>query len=549
MINLMQGGTGTGKEIRVSSRNPERIWVVLILIGALIFRLRDLGFLLPYYYYSDEQDVAQIALRMLQTGDLNPHYFWYGSFPIYWTTMLDGLVLGVRCWLSGGINTIGECIRNFGVYDQGFLLFYLGRATSLLFGLGTIYLTFLLGKRVFNRAAGYLSAIFLAISPFHIFFSQVFKVDISLLFWILLTVYFSLNIYEGGGLKNYLGAGLGAGLALSTKYEFLVILPILLAVILRGGWKGVFSWSPVFSAYLALLIFILTCPFSVLSSPEFFQQLKILAIGEQSVANFRVAASGFFSLRFVYELLLIFPFFFGPLVYLCALPGLWESGRTDFRKLLIIISFPLSYLVFSGWFSKLVILQYELPYFPFIVILGSGGMVSLWRQSGRRRILGLACLVASLCFFLSDLAIPHFKEHFQVYREAGDWINREIPKNKKVMTYFWQYPSTRHFGFEPEINMVKVTDVSIPKVRESFPDYLILTDSHIFREPRCPCHFEGYLDLLERLSQKNFEGYQLAREFRPSRFWEWFAGRVYPEMKDFRIRVFSRAPGENGENR
>ncbi|MDD5223070.1 MAG: glycosyltransferase family 39 protein [bacterium] len=536
-----------GQSFWVKIRESDRVLIAGILLLALVFRLPHLNFLLPFFEYGDEGDVVGAAWRILQTGDPNPHFFWYGSFPIYWTTLLYGLVLGARClspalginWVTGGIGTVGECIKGFGIYDQGLLLFYLGRVTSIAFGLGTIYLTYLLGRRLFGRRTGSLAALFLAISPFHIFFSQVFKVDISLLFWIFLTCYFSLNIYERGDLQDFVWAGVCGGLALSTKYNFFVFLPVLFAVGLKTGWRGWFSKKFLFCGYVAAVVFFLTCPYSVLDFAAFRDQLGAqMGQNQQHLIQFRTDPSSFFYRRFFYQVFILFPFFFGPLIYPAAALGLVLFSRKDWRKALIFIAFPVGYFVFSGSVSQLAMPQYQLPYFPFIVILGAEALRFFLAGPTRLRLAGGLLLGLSLVFFLSDLKIPHFQGQFQVYREAGEWINQEIPKDKKVATYFGTYHSTRHFGFRNELVIRRAADFSLAGLEKYDPDFLAVAESSLFQEERFIKSFQGYREVIQAVSRG--EKYRLVRSFRPAGAWEAWAGIVYPEMKGFRISVYKK---------
>ncbi|MDD5223071.1 MAG: glycosyltransferase family 39 protein [bacterium] len=522
---------------------------VLLLLG-LALRLHHLDFLIPYFEYSDENDLVKAALRIVQTGDLNPHFYSYGSFPIYWTALLYDLVLGARClspalginWVGGEVGTIGECIRNFGINDQGFLLLGLGRFTSILFGLGTIVIAFILARRIWGRGAGYISALFLTVAPFHIFFSQVFKVDISLAFWMLLVVYFSLDIYERGSIGSFLWAGLAAGLVMSTKYNFLILLPFLLAPVLRSGWEGLFSWKVLIGGYLAAMVFVLTCPYSVLDFRNFYHQLTVqMNVNQQFLWIYRYDPASFFHRRFFYQIFLIFPAFFGPIIYVASAYGFFLLVRKDWRLTILLLSFPVAYFFFTAGVSELVPPQYQLPYLFFFVILGTQGMLELWKSAGWRRGAGGALLVLSLIFFLSDLWIPHFQGQFGVYQKAGRWIDREIPKDKPVLDFFWQVPATGHFRFAREEREAKADRLSVARVREANPDYLILTDSQIFKEPRCPCHFEGYLELLDWLFYgEGRKEYYLVKEFRLEPTWEWLAGKVYRQMQGFRITVWSR---------
>lgn len=520
---------------------PEHAWWVSLLVVAFLLRLRGLDFLLPYFEFSDEGDVARAALGILATGDLNPHFFWYGSFPIYLTAGLYGVVLA-GLWIGQGTGgSLSDFISAFGIYDYHGLLFYLGRFTSVAFGLLTIYLTYLVGRRLFGKKEGGCAALFLAISPFHINFSQVFKVDISLLLWVLLTLHFSLNIYEEGRIKDYLWAGVSIGLALATKYNFFTLLPVLFAAGLREGWRGVFSRKLLFSGYIAALVFALTCPFALLDFSSFRQQLAVqMGVNQQYLIYFRTDPSQFIYSRLGYQVFILFPFFFGPLVYLASpfgLGGLWKKNK---KLVMLFLSFPLTYFLFSGGVSRLVMPQYQLPYFPFVAILGAPAMFSLLKMSRRFRAGGMVLFVLSALFFLSDLFVPHFRGHLNVYREAGEWIDRELAKDRTAVTYFWVYHSTRKFQFREETTVETAATFTRDLLEERSPDYIIYSESSVFHESRFAGTFRSFWEAVDWIGRQGT--YRLVKSFRPPRVWEWFAGKVYREMKDFQISVYEKSP-------
>ena len=123
-------------------------WLVfIILFIALAFRLNYLGFLIPYYIYPDERSLVEVPLNILQTHDLNPHFYKYASFSFYWMAAIYHLILGI-CWLfQGGGLSFSQFLTGFNLDGLNFLLFYAGRLTAVGFGLGTIYLTYLIGKK------------------------------------------------------------------------------------------------------------------------------------------------------------------------------------------------------------------------------------------------------------------------------------------------------------------------------------------------------------------------------------------------------------------
>ena len=65
-----------------------------------------------------------------------------------------------------------------------------GRILLLFFSLGSIYLTYLIGKRIFNKKIALLAAALLSFTPTYLFYSTVLLSSIPSLFFGLLSVYF-----------------------------------------------------------------------------------------------------------------------------------------------------------------------------------------------------------------------------------------------------------------------------------------------------------------------------------------------------------------------
>jgi hypothetical protein len=101
---------------------------------ALAVRLFGLNFDQSHYFHPDERRIAeavtQLSLRPLQ---LNPHFFAYGSFPLYVTKLVTATLSNFHAWFSS--------------YDAAILV---GRALSALWGTATVLLLVLLGRRLFG---------------------------------------------------------------------------------------------------------------------------------------------------------------------------------------------------------------------------------------------------------------------------------------------------------------------------------------------------------------------------------------------------------------
>lgn len=72
------------------------------------------------------------------------------------------------------------------------------RFPSIIFGLGTVYLGYLFGKKLFGEKIGFLTGLFLAIAPFHIYYSQEARMYSLLAFLVTASMYFLWN-------KNWFG--------------------------------------------------------------------------------------------------------------------------------------------------------------------------------------------------------------------------------------------------------------------------------------------------------------------------------------------------------
>ncbi len=59
-------------------------WILIAIVTlGLGLRLWGIGFGLPYLYHPDEGVPVSIALRILHTGDFNPHFFHWSSLLFY----------------------------------------------------------------------------------------------------------------------------------------------------------------------------------------------------------------------------------------------------------------------------------------------------------------------------------------------------------------------------------------------------------------------------------------------------------------------------------
>ncbi len=238
--------------------------LVLVLLLAAALRLFAFTWGLPdqthlFSYHPDEFHSLRGALS-LALGDLNPHFFNYGSLYLYLVALAamiasPGLFFSVAQTTPGGPE-LPAAIRAW-TLDA--------RIVTLLLALATIYVVYLTASRIWGWGAGLLAAAALAVMPLHVVHSRYATVDVPGAFFVALALYFGVKVGREPRRRHLLWAGVAAGLAASTKYSLgVVIIAPLLAWLLAPRIRGPLWQPPVLVIAGALLAFALTSPYTFL---------------------------------------------------------------------------------------------------------------------------------------------------------------------------------------------------------------------------------------------------------------------------------------------
>ena len=395
---------------------------------------------------------------------LNPHFFAYGSLPLY---LLAAVAHGLT-WLTQ--ITHGRFVPPDGGAWSDFNHFTLvGRAISALFDTGSVLIAGLLARRLAGRVAGLLAAAFVATIPFDVQVSHFYAVDTLLLFFILLTLYgcvLMVQEREDASLWSGWGTGLltGAafGLAMATKVSALpLIVPIGVALILCWRRSGIDEalLAVVGVGAAALVTFVLTSPYALIDWSDFYaaasQQIE-LSRGQLDYPYVLQFAN---TTPYVYEIQQLLLYDMGLPLGLLGLAGfgwavsrLWHGLNTDWS---IIVSWVVVYfaVVGSGYtkFSR-----YMLPVFAPLAICGACAILA-WAAWGESRLLpsfrflrrnisghawwraiwlgvAAAVLAASVLFALGMDSIYSTNMTRVV---ASQWIYNHIPAGATITYEIW----------------------------------------------------------------------------------------------------------------
>jgi mannosyltransferase len=181
-----------------------------------------------------------LALRLINLGGRN---LWYDeAFAVlYGEKSLGAILYGTVTAVEGAAADVHPLLYYFFLHVWMDLF---GRSPSVvrlpsvLFGLGTIVLAFLIAQKLFDRRTGLLAVLIAAVAPFHINYSQEARMYSLLCFLSLLSAFFFVRCWRRGGWGNWLGFIVAATLSLYThNLAFLNLLALDLFVLIARKWR------------------------------------------------------------------------------------------------------------------------------------------------------------------------------------------------------------------------------------------------------------------------------------------------------------------------
>lgn len=410
--------------------------LAVILIGGAIVRYWAIDFGLPHTMCRpDEEFVVYMInspLRNFHPGCFNyPSFYKYFVLCFYLLDFLLYLFLG-KC------KTLNDFIIDSWANPRN--LYLINRYISAFLGVATILVVYKVAQKLFDKKTALLSALFLSLSYLHVRDSHFGTVDVPQAFLIMLSMLFIIKSYQDKTAKNYIIAGVFAGLATSTKYAgvFLYI-PMLIMhfanIMESKACKSAlfFDKRIVLFTGMFFLTFLLGTPFALLD----FSQFKRDILFEMN--HLKVGHGGLILGRgWWYHLRFSLPFGLGYNLFLASLAGILILIKTDFKKAMILCSFPLTYYLFAGK-GYTVFLRYMIPVIPFLCITAAVFTVSIVNKLKEHFCHDLHGAIIFLSVFL--IMVPSLynivlfdtvlakKDNRLI---AEEWVNKNIEKDNPI---------------------------------------------------------------------------------------------------------------------
>jgi 4-amino-4-deoxy-L-arabinose transferase-like glycosyltransferase len=285
-------------------------------------------------------------------GGLNPFEFApdyaYGHLPLYLLAVAQGLAPAADALI-------------------------LARALAALFDVGTVAVTFALGRRVGDEQTGLLAAGFVALTVLHVQQAHFYTVDTALAFFTTAVLLFAVRLAQGGRVRDAWRAGACAGLAVGTKASaVLLVIPLVAACSLISGKRWACLWRCMVAT---VAVFALTNPFVLVHLPAYWRNVARQAAILRGALDVPYTRQYSATLPYIYPILQQWRWGMGRLASLTAFLGLAHAAWKAVRRPpspgeWVVLAWVLPAFAFVGaLYAKFP--RYLLPLTPTLAIFAS----------------------------------------------------------------------------------------------------------------------------------------------------------------------------------
>jgi len=403
-----------------------------LLVLSLAVRFTGLSHEVDGRYYLDEGTYYHHASEIdkgfpLRLSFVYPHLMYYLDAFTLW---LVGLFPGVSARWAGAV----------GVTDPLSVQWLALRAVVALLSTLTVVPVFRIGERLGGRMAGAAAALLLIFSPLYNDGSHLNICDVPSAFFATLCLLWVARLVDAESTRDYLLAGVCAGLAAGSKYPAGVVAVAIVAVWVR--WRIAhrdFSFGLVWAGLAALVTFAAVMP-SMLVFPEaaflgnrgiFFGVHQYGQGGWLGVVP--KSNTGFYAGRLVES--------FGWPAVVAGLSGFLFSRRAELARRLWLLPFPVVYLALISSMN-MVVKRNLYPVIPILAVflgVGIAGWIVRLLALPRPAMAARAAIASALalgCVFVPAEATIRQAVSFaspSTRQEALAWIRAHVPRGASIL--------------------------------------------------------------------------------------------------------------------
>lgn len=389
--------------------------IFLTLIGAF-FHFFNLNWGAPWYFHPDERNIAMAVSQLHFPDQTNPHFFAYGSLPIY-VIYLTGVIAHFFSHLQ---------IAQVDWQVQFAEAIIISRAYSALFATALIPILFVLGKRLKDTRTGLIAATLTTFSVGLIQYAHFGTFELWLTFFSVCFLWTCLNLLNRIKVADLIATSVVFGILIATKVSSLVLGPLpLLVLLLRKSNKPTESLSKkramhligiflqfAFFLLLSGIIYLLSNPYIFLDQQNFTSSIEYeSSVGLGTLPVFYT--SGFYdTIPVLYQFLHVYPFLLNPLItvlFLFAFVVLLRKTIHTKNKPYVFL-FTLFFILFiSQTFLFVKWTRYLVPTLPLIYLIIALAISDHWQkqlQKGLLIVTALVCILFSVAYFKTVFVDP-----------------------------------------------------------------------------------------------------------------------------------------------
>lgn len=474
-------------------------WLLAVLAVSLFFCVDHLGWGLPHGNESWAADamgpLTVLNVGKRQLGEWNSGWFWF-KYPFGYPLLLLAAYAPYLGYLvlTGGLRN-PTSVYPYGLEDPETVLYHLallGRLVNVAAIVGTVALTYDIGRRLIGRRAGLLAAWLAATAYPFIYYAHTTNQDAAYLFWLTLSLWATVVAVNSATRWPYLALGAAAGMSMATKEQGFAMLLGLAVVLVVGGvrrqgatgslphrlWQATWNASTLSGFAVAMATWLLAGN-ALLNPTGFLRRLQDLTGNPVPGLSSRVTPVEFSLFKgfakegqYLSESFDVLASTFGFPVLLAALAGAVYLPRRRPQAALCLLVPAVAYYLVSLRTHQVLTLRYTLPLMPIVAILAAALCLRLL-QSGRRSAVAAVAL-------LSLLAVARAAEMDLLLRwdpryDAEVWMAESLPPGSRVETYQKPVYLPRFTGFESKL--IPLKERSVAGVLERQPEVIVLSSA------------------------------------------------------------------------
>lgn len=415
--------------MKLLKQNYLKIFIILPIFSFLFSLFYNINWGTPYYFHPDERNIATSVSQLYFPQNMNPHFFAYGTLPIY-ITYLEGAIKGWNTNVS---------------FESAILI---GRINSAILSLLLLLLIYKTSKLIGLKRMSAVPVLLAFFSIGYIQYSHFSTFEMWLSFFTLLLFSILLRYLKEKRIRFILYISFLLGVLISIKISSLVFLPFISSIIFI---KELLSKKKHLLQKYLLLIFIpafiiatgtittfLTSPYIFLDPSSFLSSIQY----ESNVATgtLPVFYSGGFkdTIPVLYQLIKVYPFALNPLITILGILSIFFVSYHALRHkntplILVILFFGITF--FSQSFLYVKWIRYYIPTLAFIYLLVGFMLEKITNNISNQKIkiiIPSVIILISFIYALSFFITVYVKNDTRV--EAYNWARKNIPKNSKIVS-------------------------------------------------------------------------------------------------------------------